>query len=70
MYDKRIFGIQEFSFSRPWEIIIVTADRETVVADTDDLSLRLYDTGADLCRRILGTQGAQVRQSHKIVIPA
>ena len=40
MYDKRIFGIQEFSFSRPWEIIIVTADRETVVADTDDLSLR------------------------------
>jgi hypothetical protein len=66
--DVGVFGVEEISFSFPWQIFVGATDRKTVVSDAYDLFVAIDDAGSDLCAWIFASLCGKESNAHKIII--
>jgi hypothetical protein len=67
--NKRILGVQEFSFLAPGKFVIAAANRKPIVAGTYNLVFVVDNAGSYLCVGILAPLSRKQGYPHKILIP-
>jgi len=67
--DIRILGFEEFTGLGPGEIIVITAGRQPVIPGTDNLILRVHNTGTDLGIGILAAPCGKQGYTHEVFVP-